>query len=557
MRGIRLAIVTLGLLGLFTTSLPALAAVNSLPEFNPLCWKKEACAEERLNFMGKDAGAASGEDRKAAEAGWIENEGECATQGWGKCLPAGATKTSISFGGKTEFLHIGEFIQVGYKYALAIVGIVAAAVVVVSGLQWTASGGNSEIITSAKTRIAGAMTGLLIAYLSYTILNLVNPSLVNFRLPQVWMVRPQGIVPQFCTDAPAEIKNVNSFAQAADWMDQISPIDSSKTPEYNLSLKDQTPVNLQRFYCGKRFLIKEGGPQACFGNYCGPGQLCIDANNVDLDTSKRKYVCRSGMLGGRVSGTFGVFRIPAVDSNNNIKLMAACKDKGVVEEVADIDFGGYSPKGDPYFFPPTDKIKSICNSAGGTVGFFLGVEANDETGFAGGGWKEGLPFALSTGSDDWMAVGQTAPGSHNCSVNLAKWAIKDCGKNIQWCSCSYLSYPAVAYELANRPGLSDEFKKHLISLEELEQGYVCNINITRSEFPAIPNVQALMSWKEAAGYAVAGGTAGATLGAAIPLPGVGAIAGGVIGAVATPIAAQINDWFARLLDDPTSCRDHQ
>jgi len=95
-------------------------------------------------------------------------------------------------GGKTgEFLVIpflGQYISVVYKYAVVIAGILAVLVIIVSGLQWTASAGSSEIVGSAKTRILNAVFGLIIAVGSYTILYVINPTLVSFENLKVFNI---------------------------------------------------------------------------------------------------------------------------------------------------------------------------------------------------------------------------------------------------------------------------------------------------------------------------------------------------------------------------------
>ena len=94
----------------------------------------------------------------------------------------------------------------------------------------------------------------------------------------------------------------------------------------------------------------------------------------------------------------------------------------------------------------------------------------------------------STGCDDWFAIGKSSP--HNCDLNLTKFAYKvvygqegNCtGKNY-YCSCSGLdTKPEVQVFLSN-PSLT----QNLISLDELQGGYYCNIEISRSEFPAMDN----------------------------------------------------------------------
>ncbi len=76
---------------------------------------------------------------------------------------------------------IGQYIQAVYKYAIGIVGILAAAVLMLGGFIWLTAGGSAEKITSAKAWIGAALTGLVLALSSYMILSIINPALVNFE----------------------------------------------------------------------------------------------------------------------------------------------------------------------------------------------------------------------------------------------------------------------------------------------------------------------------------------------------------------------------------------
>ena len=80
---------------------------------------------------------------------------------------------------------IGNYIKAIYNYALIIVGILAAIVLIIGGIIWLTSAGNSERVTQAKSWIAGALTGLILMFLSYTILKTINPQLVSLRVPGI------------------------------------------------------------------------------------------------------------------------------------------------------------------------------------------------------------------------------------------------------------------------------------------------------------------------------------------------------------------------------------
>ena len=108
-------------------------------------------------------------------------------------LSQAATTTPIKFtpqvpigdyyGDETEIsgTSIGEYIQAVYKYAIGIVGIVAAAVIMWSGFMWITAGGNPQKITEAKSWLTGALSGLMLAMTSFLILQTVNPELIKIK----------------------------------------------------------------------------------------------------------------------------------------------------------------------------------------------------------------------------------------------------------------------------------------------------------------------------------------------------------------------------------------
>ncbi len=79
------------------------------------------------------------------------------------------------FGGKSSVTNIAEYIQLVYQFALGIVGIIAVVLIMLGGLRWIAAAGNESAIGEAKEIITSAVTGLVIALLSYTILLFINP----------------------------------------------------------------------------------------------------------------------------------------------------------------------------------------------------------------------------------------------------------------------------------------------------------------------------------------------------------------------------------------------
>ncbi len=94
------------------------------------------------------------------------------------------------------FPWLGEYIAGIYKYAIGIVGILAAVVLMIGGVMWIVAGGNATAIGEAKAWIGASLTGLIIALCSYTILYQVNPALVSFKPLALGIVKEFKITPE-------------------------------------------------------------------------------------------------------------------------------------------------------------------------------------------------------------------------------------------------------------------------------------------------------------------------------------------------------------------------
>src|SRR3989339_1500740 len=294
MRKILLAVLLAGLV-LGFVSAPARAqtgAESDIPELNPLCWQKEDCMKARKQINTNIIDDVM--DDAAAEAGWLSgvSAGKCDKNGpdgkplWGKCLPVGKTVTSISFGGKKEFENIGEFIITIYNYGVGLAGIVAVLVIILSGAQWVASGGNSEMIGAAKKRIGGAVIGLMILFSSFVILNTINPNLVKFRLPRIWLIRNSKMMPEFCRQSPSStdfaLLGVNGQTVNLDKFNSIA----------------LAPTNFDAMQCGDQYAIKGGGTSICHGDVCNVGsshQVCAPYIYANM-TYGKGYSCVDGQI---------------------------------------------------------------------------------------------------------------------------------------------------------------------------------------------------------------------------------------------------------------------
>ena len=90
--------------------------------------------------------------------------------------------------GDTTTGNIANYVRAIYKYAIGIVGILAAVVLMIGGVMWIVAGGSSTMIGEAKAWIGASLTGLLLALMSYLILATVNPALVDLKTSAVGTV---------------------------------------------------------------------------------------------------------------------------------------------------------------------------------------------------------------------------------------------------------------------------------------------------------------------------------------------------------------------------------
>ena len=76
-----------------------------------------------------------------------------------------------------------QFVRYIFVLGLGLGGILAFAMIVFAGLEWSLSGANPSLQQDAKDRIFNAVFGLLLLLGSFVILNTINPDLVDLRVP--------------------------------------------------------------------------------------------------------------------------------------------------------------------------------------------------------------------------------------------------------------------------------------------------------------------------------------------------------------------------------------
>lgn len=68
------------------------------------------------------------------------------------------------------------YISMIYRWGASMVGIVAVTIIIISGIQISASGGDSEAINAGKKRILQSVVGIIVLFLASLILYTINPT---------------------------------------------------------------------------------------------------------------------------------------------------------------------------------------------------------------------------------------------------------------------------------------------------------------------------------------------------------------------------------------------
>ncbi len=77
--------------------------------------------------------------------------------------------------GKNGIDLFTNYIALIYKYAASIIGIICVLIIVISGVQISFGGANSELVNQGKERIMQAIFSLALLFLSALILKAINP----------------------------------------------------------------------------------------------------------------------------------------------------------------------------------------------------------------------------------------------------------------------------------------------------------------------------------------------------------------------------------------------
>jgi len=203
---------------------------------------------------------------------------------------------------------IGEYINAIYKYAIGIVGILAAVVLMIGGVIWITAGGNQTRVGEAKAWIGASLTGLVLALGSFLILQTVNPKLVEIKPISVKI--PNEAKAGCCEKIGSDGKKIAVFSN------------SNSCKGKNETFKEGWSTNTEGTACIKK--AEQG--QICSSNSdCKDGLVC-----VVIDPYTNKTVCSDGKVGSPCDGPedclliFGECPLGASDNSPRICVNSTC-----------------------------------------------------------------------------------------------------------------------------------------------------------------------------------------------------------------------------------------
>lgn len=331
--------------------------------------------------------------------------------------------------------NLKDYIEGVYRLLIGAGALFAVVMIIIAGYQWMLSGGSADKTGAAKKRIWNASIGLVLALLSYIILNTISARLVELRLPAVDPVPPfYSGAGEFCKDDKAIVNLYNASTDQTHFLTEIG----SSLPG----------VGLYEGKCGKKYNLADNKGQ-CMGDICPANQTCVDnkCGNIIIKgtiewqplgtDSFVDYVYAHAVCGNRTTAIVGQVDVPErARKYDLISYLTPIYQKN--------ESNGENTVNQIVYIPAYQQAEKQCVSEGKTFkGFVLEIEVNDDLGT----WT----------NDDDFAVGR------NCNQSIHPNNVYDFD-SIDW-------------------GQVNE--EDLISIKQLESGaFACNLIIDRNQFPA-------------------------------------------------------------------------
>ena len=100
-------------------------------------------------------------------------------------------EVEIPIGTQSSFT-LPSYIVAAHKFATAAAGVLAVVVMMIGGFLWLSSAGNANQVGLGKGLVVGAVTGLVLTFMSYYLLYAVNPNLVDLSVTSPLPIKDTG-----------------------------------------------------------------------------------------------------------------------------------------------------------------------------------------------------------------------------------------------------------------------------------------------------------------------------------------------------------------------------
>ncbi|MBU1028768.1 pilin [Patescibacteria group bacterium] len=121
--------------------------------------------------------------------------------------------TSVQVGGSfIDIPWLADYLTGVYKYAVFFASILAAVMLMIGGIQWLTSAGDSGRVGVAQKRITNATIGLVLILGSYLVLSTINPDLVALKPLRIATVPPDPLEVELnSTTVPTSVSGDHTY----------------------------------------------------------------------------------------------------------------------------------------------------------------------------------------------------------------------------------------------------------------------------------------------------------------------------------------------------------
>ena len=174
------------------------------------------------------------------------------------------TEIEVGIGIPVSGRTFADYIVAIYNWSIRAIVLLAIVMIMIAGSRWMWAGGNVATITQARKQIISALIGLLLAVGSYTLLNLINPSLVRFTNLEIEGIKKERLGIK-CEDAQICVYEAGGYEEQCQCVSDLKIWTNVVGEPTNQFFRIDKNIE-----CGRRKAIAY-----ILGSKCPPKQDCV------------------------------------------------------------------------------------------------------------------------------------------------------------------------------------------------------------------------------------------------------------------------------------------